>query len=107
MKNILEIKNVSKKIGKKQILKDITLEVKQGEIFGFVGPNGAGKTTSLRLLLGLLKNQKGDIRIFNKSLQKNRLEVLRKIGSLIESPSIYGQLTAFENLKLMQKLLLQ
>lgn len=86
------------------VLKNINLQVPQGSIYGFLGPNGAGKTTSLRLLLGLLKNQKGDIRIFNKSLQKNRLEVLRNIGSLIESPSIYGQLTAFENLKLMQKI---
>jgi len=86
------------------ILNNINLQVPKGFIYGFLGPNGAGKTTTLRLLLGLLKNQRGDIRIFNKQLQKNRIAVLRNIGSLIESPSLYGHLTAIENLQLLQKI---
>ena len=61
MDNILEIKSVSKKIGKKKILKDISLEVKEGEIFGFVGPNGAGKTTLIKTMLGLYKQDKIDM----------------------------------------------
>lgn len=86
------------------VLNNINLQVPTGSIYGFLGPNGAGKTTTLRLLLGLLKNQQGDIRIFDKQLQKNRIAVLRNIGSLIESPSLYGHLTAIENLRLLQKI---
>jgi len=86
------------------VLNNINLQIPNGSIYGFLGPNGAGKTTTLRLLLGLLKNQQGDIRIFNKQLQKNRIAVLRNIGSLVESPSLYGHLTAIENLQLMQKI---
>src|ERR1700712_160058 len=79
-------------------LKDINLQVPTGSIYGFLGPNGAGKTTTLKLLLGLIKKQEGEILIFNKPLQKHRVAILRKIGSMIESPSLYGHLTATENL---------
>jgi ABC-2 type transport system ATP-binding protein len=85
------------------VLKDINLQVPQGSIYGFLGPNGAGKTTTLKLLLGLLKKQQGSIRIFDKLLEQHRLEILQKTGSLIESPSLYGHLTALENLQVMQK----
>ncbi|MGB4844208.1 MAG: ABC transporter ATP-binding protein [Ferruginibacter sp.] len=86
------------------VLKNINLQVPTGSIYGFLGPNGAGKTTTLRLLLGLLKKQQGDIFVFNKQLHKHRISVLSNIGSLIESPSLYGHLTATENLQLLQKL---
>src|SRR5688572_15126983 len=80
-------------------LSDINLQVEKGSIYGFLGPNGSGKTTTLSLLLGLLKNQKGDIEIFGQHLYANRIEILKKIGSLIETPSLYGHLTAKENLE--------
>jgi lantibiotic transport system ATP-binding protein len=86
------------------VLKQINLQVPTGSIYGFLGPNGAGKTTTLRLLLGLIKKQNGDIRIFNKPVQQNRIAILKNIGSLIESPSLYGHLTATENLALLQKI---
>jgi lantibiotic transport system ATP-binding protein len=85
-------------------LDDINLHVKEGSIYGFLGPNGAGKTTTLRLILGLLKKQQGQIRVFGKDFEKNRLEILAKVGSLIETPSIYGHLTAAENLLIWQKI---
>ena len=88
----------------KNILDDINLQVPTGSIYGFLGPNGAGKTTTLRLILGLLKKQKGEIRIFGQSLDQNRVAILRKLGSLIETPSLYGHLTAAENLLLLQKI---
>lgn len=81
-------------------LHDINLEVPRGEIYGFLGPNGSGKTTTLSLLLGLYRLQKGKIELFGKELASNRMEVLRKLGSLIESPSLYGHLTARENLEI-------
>jgi ABC-2 type transport system ATP-binding protein len=84
-------------------LDHINLQVEEGSIYGFLGPNGAGKTTTLRLILGLLKKQQGDISIFGKPFASNRVDILKKIGSLIESPSIYGHLTATENLLVLQK----
>ncbi|MFM2359923.1 MAG: hypothetical protein RLY16_1916, partial [Bacteroidota bacterium] len=85
-----------------QILKQISLQVPAGAIYGFLGPNGAGKTTTIRLLLGLLKKQKGEIFIFGKSFEQNRLAILQQVGALIETPSIYSHLTAKENLRLLQ-----
>jgi ABC-2 type transport system ATP-binding protein len=77
----------------------INLQVERGSIYGFLGPNGSGKTTTLSLLLGLLNNQQGDIEIFGQHLHANRINILKKIGSLIEAPSVYGHLTAKENLE--------
>jgi ABC-type multidrug transport system ATPase subunit len=87
-----------------QTLFDIDLEVEKGSIYGFLGPNGSGKTTTLSLLLGLLNNQKGDIEIFGEHLHTSRIQSLKKIGSLIESPSLYGHLTAKENLEVYREL---
>ena len=84
-------------------LNRINLQVIENTIYGFLGPNGAGKTTTLKLILGLLKRQRGEIRVFGESFETNRVETLRKIGSMIESPSLYGHLTAIENLKILQK----
>jgi ABC-type multidrug transport system ATPase subunit len=86
------------------VLNSINLRVPTGSIYGFLGPNGAGKTTTLRLLLGLLKKQQGNIRIFDMPLQQHRIEILKKTGSMIESPSLYSHLTAKENLQLLQKI---
>lgn len=86
------------------MLRNINLAVEQGAIYGFLGPNGAGKTTTLRLILGLLKRQEGSITIFGKTFDKNRIEILRRVGSLIESPSVYGHLSAKENLAVFQKI---
>lgn len=83
---------------------NVALLVPDGSIYGFLGPNGAGKTTTLRLILGLIKKQSGTISIFGKSFGENRLDILRNIGSLIESPSLYGHLTAHENLLILQKI---
>lgn len=101
----IETKNLTHTFSDKEIvLKDINLQVPQGSFYGFLGPNGAGKTTTLRLLLGLIKKQKGEIKIFNQPFDTHRIEILRQVGSLIESPSIYGHLTASENLRVLQKI---
>ena len=86
------------------VLNNINLKIPEGSIYGFLGPNGAGKTTTLRLILGLLKKQVGEIIIFNKTFEKDRIEILQSIGSLIESPSLYAHLTARENLLILQKI---
>jgi len=89
---------------KEPVLHQIDLQVPEGSIYGFLGPNGAGKTTTLRLILGLLRKQDGQIRVFGKPFAPNRLEILSKTGSLIEAPSVYSQLTARENLTVLQKI---
>lgn len=81
-------------------IKNLNLEVPEGSIYGFLGPNGAGKTTTIRLLLGLVKHKEGKIKLFGKPFNDNRIHCLRRIGALIEHPSLYTHLTAFENLKL-------
>ncbi|HEY4205507.1 MAG TPA: ATP-binding cassette domain-containing protein [Puia sp.] len=89
--------------GQGPVLQSVGLRVPEGSIFGFLGPNGAGKTTTLRLVLGLLKKQQGEIRVLGQPFAEHRLAILRKLGSLIESPSIYAHLTASENLRILQK----
>jgi len=84
-------------------LNRVNIQVGESTIYGFLGPNGAGKTTTLKLILGLLKRQHGEILVFGEPFEKHRVEALRKIGSMIESPSIYGHLTAFENLRILQR----
>jgi lantibiotic transport system ATP-binding protein len=87
-----------------QTLSDINLNVQRGAIYGFLGPNGSGKTTTLSLILGLLHKQEGDIEIFGQHLHLNRIPILKKIGSLIETPSLYGHLTAKENLEVYRSI---
>lgn len=84
------------------VVNNINLSIPEGSIFGFLGPNGSGKTTTLCLLSGLYKMQKGSIRVLGKELQRHRLEILQQTGTLIESPSLYGHLTATENLRVYQ-----
>lgn len=86
------------------VVDDLRLKVPSGSIYGFLGPNGAGKTTTLKLILGLIQAQHGEIFLFGKKLSEHRVECLRRIGSLIESPSIYGHLTAQENLRVWKPL---
>ena len=102
--NCIETKDLSYRFSTDQLILDkINLQVPNGSIYGFLGPNGAGKTTTLRLILGLLKKQEGNIHLFGKTFEKHRISILKNIGSMIESPSIYGHLTATENLLLLQK----
>jgi ABC-type multidrug transport system ATPase subunit len=89
--------------GAETALNLVNLRVPEGSIYGFLGPNGAGKTTTLKLILGLLRRQHGEIYVFGKPFGGNRVETLRRVGSMIESPSIYGHLTAAENLQVLQK----
>ena len=106
MKEIVRTNGLTKKYGDHLSVNNLDMTVKEGTIYGFLGPNGAGKSTTLKMLLGLAHPTKGEIDIFGKRVtSKNRIEILRDIGSLIETPSYYGHLTARENLKICQPLL--
>jgi len=86
------------------VVQNLSMRVPTGSIYGFLGPNGAGKTTTLRLLLGLLPLQSGSIEVLGQSLARNRVALLRRIGCSIETPSVYANLTARENLRVWQLL---
>ena len=100
----VETSDLTHHFGRDPVLQGIDLSVPAGSIYGFLGPNGAGKTTTLRLLLGLLRRQRGSVRIFGRPLERDRIEILRRVGSSIEIPSIYGHLTAAENLEVWRRL---
>ena len=93
--------NYSKDI---QTLFDICMQVNQGDIYGFLGPNGSGKTTTLSILLGLLKPKNGTVEIFGKQMPASRIDILKKTGSLIETPSLYGHLSARANLEVYRNI---
>lgn len=102
---IIETNALTKIFGKQKVVDCVDLKVKKGEIYGFLGPNGAGKTTTIRMLLGLARPTKGSIHIFGKDVKKEKLSILKKVGSLVEYPSYYGHLTAYENLEAVRILL--
>ena len=84
---------------------DLSLHIPRGSIYAFLGPNGAGKTTTIRMLLGLTRPDRGEIRIFDQAVDhRNRRAILRRIGSLVEEPSLYPHLTGYENLQVAQEL---
>ncbi|RZK20212.1 MAG: ATP-binding cassette domain-containing protein [Pedobacter sp.] len=84
--------------GNQTIVKDLSLQVPKGSIYGFLGPNGAGKTTTIKILLNLLKSPADQVFIFGKEINSNRIATLKRIGALVEQPAIYGHLSGKENL---------
>lgn len=98
MENIIKVENLSKKIKKNYILKNISFNLRKGSITGFIGPNGAGKTTTLKALTGLVKINNGTILINNKKINSIP-SPLKKIGSIIEYPIFYPFMSGYDNLK--------
>ena len=101
---LLEIRHLGKSFGSFKAVNDISLHVNKGDIYGFLGPNGAGKSTTLRMVLGLIKPNKGEILISNKSIEGNGRKFLNNIGALIEKPDFYKNLSALDNLKILFKM---
>ncbi|AIQ14971.1 ABC-2 type transport system ATP-binding protein [Paenibacillus sophorae] len=97
--DFLSINQVSKRIGGKNIIKNVSLSVPKGKIFGLLGPNGAGKTTLIKMMVGIMKMSSGDIRIGGSSIQSEFKDAIRKVGAVIENPSFYGEMTGFQNLR--------
>ena len=102
---IIKTTNLTKVYGKQKSVDHLNITVKQGEIYGFLGRNGAGKTTTIRMLLGLIKPTSGQIELFGEDLFKNQKGVLRRIGSMVEVPGFYENLTARENLLVNAKII--
>ena len=102
---ILEIKNLSKKSGNSYRVKNLSMSIPKSCVYGFLGPNGAGKTTTLKMILGLIKKDAGEIKMFGEDVSaKNLLSLLHKTGSLIENPGGYPHLSGLENMQIIAKL---
>lgn len=100
--SIISTSHLSKKYGSVLRVNDLDLRVPEGCIYGFLGPNGAGKSTTLKMILGLVRPTAGDIAVFGEPMmRRNRLAILKQVGSLIESPSYYGHLSGEENLRIV------
>ena len=98
-KVILDVSNVTKSFGNRIAVNNISFRIREGEIFGFLGPNGAGKTTTMKLICGLCSITKGQIRICNFDIPKDKEKALQHVGALIENPLMYPNMTGYENLK--------
>ena len=103
-KYVIETKNLTKQYGTQKSVADLNIHVKQGRIYGLLGRNGAGKTTTMKMLLGLTQPTSGEVTIWGKPLRTNEKKLLPRIGSLIESPGFYPNLTATENLRIFATL---
>lgn len=101
---ILECKNLKKTIGKKEILKSVSLEICEGDILGFIGPNGAGKTTTIKLILGLQKITSGTVKINGFSVQTEFESAIKRVGTIVENPDLYMYMSGYENLKMISNL---
>ena len=101
---IIQTKNLTKQYGLQKSVDNLNIHVKRGRIYGLLGRNGAGKTTTMKMLLGLTTPTSGTVHIFGENMQTQNQEVLPRIGSLIESPGFYPNLTATENLKIFADL---
>lgn len=94
MKSVIFLKNLSKQLGKSEILHNITLTIHSGEVFGFLGPNGAGKTTTMKTILGIIEPTNGDVQLFGKAPRD--IIVQRRIGFMPENTYLYKYLTGDE-----------
>ena len=100
MNYILQTNHLTKTIDKKELVSNINIHIKKGEIYGFLGPNGAGKTTIMKMLTNLWKPTSGTIEIFGKELTPTSYEILKRMGSIIEFPTFYNHLSGRDNLQL-------
>lgn len=103
-KYIIETDHLTKQYKEQASVSQLSIHVKKGRIYGLLGRNGAGKTTTMKMLLGLTKPTSGEVKIFGRPIEGNEKKILPRIGSLIESPGFYPNLTATENLKIFAEL---
>lgn len=104
MQKILECQNLCKSFGKKQILKNVSFEIDEGDILAFIGPNGSGKTTTIKLILGLQNIDSGSVKINGYDVEKDFVKSIEKVGAIVENPDTYMYLSGWQNLKLVANL---
>ncbi|MED4228340.1 ABC transporter ATP-binding protein [Neobacillus cucumis] len=94
----LAVENLKKVIGKREIIKGLTFDLHEGEVFGFLGPNGAGKTTTIRMLVGLIKPTSGTIHICGSNVAEKFQDAMSNLGCIVENPELYPYLSGYNNL---------
>jgi len=100
---ILRTRGLTKRFGALDAVKDLNLELRRGEVFGFLGPNGAGKSTTVGMILGLVAPTSGSIELFGQKIDGNRWPALRRIGAVIEEPAFYPYLSGWDNLEVLSR----
>lgn len=101
---VLEVDQLSKKIGKRKIVDRLSFHIKKGQIVGLLGPNGAGKTTTIRMMAGLIGMTEGDVRIHGHSVRNSFLKAISYVGGIIENPEFYSYMSGYDNLKQYQRM---
>jgi ABC-2 type transport system ATP-binding protein len=104
-KYAIETRGLTRRFGAQLAVDDLNLLAPEGGVYGFLGPNGAGKTTTIRMLLGLIRPDAGEVRLFGAPLAAGRLSLMRMSGALVETPSLYPHLTGRENLEVTRRML--
>lgn len=94
---LIETRGLSRRFGAQVAVDDLNLLVPEAGVYGFLGPNGAGKTTAIRMLLGLIRPDAGEVRLFGQPLMSNHRALMSRVGALVEAPSLYPHLTGREN----------
>lgn len=89
---LIETRGLSRRFGNQVAVNDLNLLVPAAGVYGFLGPNGAGKTTAIRMLLGLIQPDRGEVRLFGQPLTSNHRALMRRVGALVEAPSLYPPL---------------
>lgn len=104
MQQIVQVKGLTKQFKNLTAVNDLSFSVNEGDVYGFLGQNGAGKSTSIRMMLTLIEPTSGQMELFGMDLARNRREILRNVGAVIEKPDVYKYLSAYENLELFARL---
>ncbi|MDY7076102.1 MAG: ABC transporter ATP-binding protein [Chloroflexota bacterium] len=102
---VIKTSVLTRRYGKLTAVDKLNLNVPKGSVYGFLGPNGAGKTTTIRMLLGLIRPNEGQVRLFGMPLEQHRIVLLQRVGALVETPSLYPHLTGYENLEVTRRLI--
>ena len=102
---MIETRGLTRRFGARLAVDGINLQVPEAGVYGFLGPNGAGKTTAIRMLLGLIRPDGGEVNLFGEPLAANRRALMRRVGALVEAPSLYPHLTGRENLEVTRRML--
>ena len=101
---LIETRGLTRRFGRQVAVNDLNLLVPDAGVYGFLGPNGAGKTTAIRMLLGLIRPDAGEVRLFGQALNSNHRLTMSRVGALVEAPSLYPHLTGRENLEVTRRL---
>ncbi|MGG3312013.1 ABC transporter ATP-binding protein [Paenibacillus lautus] len=101
---VLTVEQVTKTIGKKNIVDGLSFDIHRGEIVGLLGPNGAGKTTTIRMIVGLIEMTHGDVQVKGHSIKKDFVQAVRHIGGIIENPEFYPYMSGYDNLRQYQRM---